>query len=523
MARVPTRSGSRVEPSATPVSHEQRAPCSHYATLPERDPAVNAPEGRSNPRVSGFRTPCSSRGTVGPRISAVDEIRMRPPPEGGRIPRPRGGHTRIGARRVLPHPSSSPRLRAATNGPAEAMPRLVGPRPRGPRGPLRSEVEGPGDHRCTLPATVVQHEQRVNRNQKIYDCQKVAPSAHACAKVPFPPPAADSGAPAVEPESPRRGAPSLSSHRRNSALAASPARKWKPTRAMLPSGRRSMLRPLTLPALASIRRLDGRRTPSCRGRSRRRRPARAGSRIERPLRVATTRARGSSSGWVGRPGQAVGVLVLPVRHERRLRAPEGDDVVGELVAARDLDEHHRALAPALAGLDPGARALLVVGLGVLVVLEVARPLDEAEGARVLVGEGRDLQARRVAQRPPQALARAVDDAQAVAVVDRVAEVVDARPGARGRRSTSRSAARCRSAPISRRGNEDRADLHHRLGAGHQREVEGAGDRVAVEQRREPQRPVAGLGLLDPEGGEDRELLRRPGPPVPMARPRAERP
>ena len=43
---------------------------------------------------------------------------------------PRGGHTRIWSPTGLPHPPSSPRSRAPTNGPAEAMPRLVGPRPR---------------------------------------------------------------------------------------------------------------------------------------------------------------------------------------------------------------------------------------------------------------------------------------------------------------------------------------------------------------------------------------------------------
>ena len=114
----------------------------HYTTLPARQiwPTESAYSGQ---RDSDCERTCPSPGrrslgTVGPRISAVDEIRMRPPPEGGRIPRPRGGHTRIWSATGLPHPPSSPRSRAPTNGPAEAMPRLVGPRPLGP---LRSEAD----------------------------------------------------------------------------------------------------------------------------------------------------------------------------------------------------------------------------------------------------------------------------------------------------------------------------------------------------------------------------------------------
>ena len=53
--------------------------------------------------------------------------------------------------------------------------------------------------------------------------------------------------------------------------------------------------------------------------------------------------------------QAVGVADLGAGGERRGRAPEGDDVVGELVGRGDLDEDHRAGAPVAVGLDPGAR------------------------------------------------------------------------------------------------------------------------------------------------------------------------
>ena len=75
---------------------------------------ARSPRAYSGPRISACGGPCPtpgrrSRGTVGFRISAVDEIRMRPPPEGGRILRPRGGHTRIWSRRDCRNPL---RLRA---------------------------------------------------------------------------------------------------------------------------------------------------------------------------------------------------------------------------------------------------------------------------------------------------------------------------------------------------------------------------------------------------------------------------
>ena len=152
----------RGRPRVTRSPVERSAPEPPLTRVYERHATRPFPHARSGPRTRlGFERPCPSpgcrsRGTVGLRISAVDEIRMRPPPEGGRIPRPRGGHTRIWSRTGLPHPPSSPRSRAATNGPAEAMPRLVGPRTRrgqGARFDLKWRV--PGDHRCTLPAPVV--------------------------------------------------------------------------------------------------------------------------------------------------------------------------------------------------------------------------------------------------------------------------------------------------------------------------------------------------------------------------------
>ena len=56
---------------------------------------------------------------------------------------------------------------------------------------------------------------------------------------------------------------------------------------------------------------------------------------------------------------------------------------------RDLDQLDPALAPAAGRLDPVARAQVIEGLEVLVVLEDAVALHQAEAARIVVEEGRD--------------------------------------------------------------------------------------------------------------------------------------
>ncbi len=92
-ARLLTR-GPR--PARRP-SRARAASGGSYSTLLVRQSAAHALRGLFGPRVSACERPCPSpgrrsRGTVGLRISAVDEIRMRPPPEGGRI-RVRGAAT----------------------------------------------------------------------------------------------------------------------------------------------------------------------------------------------------------------------------------------------------------------------------------------------------------------------------------------------------------------------------------------------------------------------------------------------
>ena len=152
-----------------------------------------------------------------------------------------------------------------------------------------------------------------------------------------------------------------------------------------------------------------------------------------------------------------------------------------------------------------------MGLGVLVVDEIARPLHQPEGPRVLVGEGRDLQPRRIAQRPPQPLARAIDDPEPVAVMHRIAEIIDPRPPLRPEKVHG-GQRRDPTAFISRLGiSTERTciTVSTRAPARSRRRRR----RIAVEQRAQAERPVAGLRLLYPEGGEDRKLLRvRPAGP-----------
>src|SRR5690606_28694307 len=101
----------------------------------------------------------------------------------------------------------------------------------------------------------------------------------------------------------------------------------------------------------------------------------------------------------GRPVQPVAPAVLAPGGQRLARPPERDDIVGVFVGGRDLDQVHLALAPGIQRLDPATGALLVAGLDVLVVLEPALALHQAEAARVAVLEAAVLDVARIAQRP----------------------------------------------------------------------------------------------------------------------------
>src|SRR5450830_142983 len=96
--------------------------------------------------------------------------------------------------------------------------------------------------------------------------------------------------------------------------------------------------------------------------------------------------------------------------------PHSDDVVVDFIIGRDFDQLYRSLAPAFQWLDPETWAALVMH-AVLIMVEVAVTLQQAEAAWIVVAESRGGDAGRVVERAPDVFAVAVPDCQAVGVVD----------------------------------------------------------------------------------------------------------
>src|SRR5690606_35849148 len=97
----------------------------------------------------------------------------------------------------------------------------------------------------------------------------------------------------------------------------------------------------------------------------------------------------------GGPVQPVAPAVFAARSQGGGRTPESDDVVGVLVGGGDLDQVDLTLAPGVERLDPAAGALFVAGLEVLVVLEAALALHQAEAARIVILEAAVLDRARI--------------------------------------------------------------------------------------------------------------------------------
>src|SRR5258707_15582376 len=83
------------------------------------------------------------------------------------------------------------------------------------------------------------------------------------------------------------------------------------------------------------------------------------------------------------------------------RAPIRYDIIVNLVVGGDLDEVDRARIPIAEWLDPNRRPLLV-GDAIEIMIEVAVPLQQAETARMIVGEARYHAPRRGVEGPPDA-------------------------------------------------------------------------------------------------------------------------
>src|SRR6185369_4493143 len=106
------------------------------------------------------------------------------------------------------------------------------------------------------------------------------------------------------------------------------------------------------------------------------------------------------------PVQSVAEQLLVAGARLGRRRPERDDVVVGLVVGGQLDQLDRAFAPCALGLHPQAGAAIVERAVVLVVVEVAVTLQQAEAARAVVGERAEADARGVGQRAPDPFAAA---------------------------------------------------------------------------------------------------------------------
>src|SRR5262245_38872654 len=116
----------------------------------------------------------------------------------------------------------------------------------------------------------------------------------------------------------------------------------------------------------------------------------------------------SACGNGSTPRRPVTVVAIPVevvveRHRSfRLRSllgyPVGDDVVVDFVLGGNLHELDMPVPPLSARDYPPARAFLRAGLELLIVIEVAVALHEAEALRVRHTERADLEALRIVER-----------------------------------------------------------------------------------------------------------------------------
>src|SRR3954471_18768068 len=89
------------------------------------------------------------------------------------------------------------------------------------------------------------------------------------------------------------------------------------------------------------------------------------------------------------------------------RIPEGDDVVVRLVDGGQFHQLDRAFTPPGSGLDPQAWAPLIKNTVVLVVVEIAVALKQAEAARILVAVCIESDGRGIGERPPDPFAAPV--------------------------------------------------------------------------------------------------------------------
>src|SRR3954449_101821 len=90
------------------------------------------------------------------------------------------------------------------------------------------------------------------------------------------------------------------------------------------------------------------------------------------------------------PVQPVGIDVLSLRLQGRLRMPEAGDVVVNFLPGRNLDQPHLAFAPIADRLRPQARAPLKIRFQILIGGKVLLPLHQSETMRIEIGKAADL-------------------------------------------------------------------------------------------------------------------------------------
>src|SRR3546814_5451066 len=132
-------------------------------------------------------------------------------------------------------------------------------------------------------------------------------------------------------------------------------------------------------------------------------------------------------------------------------------------------------------------------------------LHETEAARVLVAEGADLESRPVGHGPPGPLAPAGGQQHSVGIVHLGAQVVG-RPLAVLAVEEHRGEGGDAQLFHGGAGIETGAHLHHRLIAGGELEMVGAGHALAVQQGVDLDAAGPGLRLLQPELAEVGKLL-----------------
>nr|GFD30798.1 hypothetical protein [Tanacetum cinerariifolium] len=103
--------------------------------------------------------------------------------------------------------------------------------------------------------------------------------------------------------------------------------------------------------------------------------------------------------------------------DRHFGVPERNDVIQRLAGRWQLHQINRPFAPRRGRFAPQARSAVIPVDGVLIGFEIVVGLHEAKAFRVFVGEGVELQFRRVVQRAANPLAIAAPHRQAIRVMD----------------------------------------------------------------------------------------------------------